>query len=59
MWFPLVIGRGEFLEKLEDMDPRFEELGFGDRYGAHERYLHMMAFYEGIISPDLLSKERW
>jgi len=49
--------RRKLLEKLEEMDPRVEELGFRDRYGARERYLHMMTFYDGIIDLDMLRRE--
>jgi len=49
--------RRKLLEKLEEMDPSVEELGFQDRYGARERYLHMMTFYDGIIDLDMLGRE--
>jgi len=49
--------RRKLLEKLEEIDPRVEELGFRDRYGARERYLHMMTFYDGIIDLDMLRRE--
>jgi len=42
---------GELLEKLEE-----EELGFWNRYGARERYLHMKTFYDGVIELDMLRR---
>jgi len=47
----------KLLEKLENEDPRIEELGIRDRYGARERYLHEMTFYDGIINIDMLKRE--
>jgi hypothetical protein len=49
--------RRKLLEKLEDEDPRIEELRIRDRYGARERYLHKMTFYDGIIDIDMLKRE--
>ncbi|WP_446752412.1 PaREP1 family protein [Vulcanisaeta sp. JCM 16161] len=49
--------RRKFLDKLEDEVPEVERLGFRDRYGARERYLHQMTFYDGIIDPEMLKKE--
>lgn len=49
--------RRKLLEKLEDVVPKVEELGFRDRYGARERYLHEMTFYDGIIDGEMLRKE--
>jgi len=49
--------RRKLLEKLEDLNPRIEELGLRDRYGARERYLHEMTFYDGIIDVDMLKRE--
>jgi hypothetical protein len=49
--------RRKLLEKLEDEDPRIEELRIRDRYGARERYLHEMTFYDGIIDIDMLKRE--
>ncbi len=42
---------------MEDEVPEIERLGFRDRYGARERYLHQMTFYDGIIDLDMLKKE--
>jgi hypothetical protein len=33
------------------------KLGFRDRYVARERYLHEMAFYDGIIGVEMLERE--
>jgi hypothetical protein len=49
--------RRKLLEKLENEDPRIEELGIRDRYGARERYLHEMTFYDGIIDIDTLKRK--
>jgi len=49
--------RRKLLEKLEDLEPEIEKLGFRDRYGARDRYLHQMTFYEGIIDPEMLKRE--
>lgn len=49
--------RRKLLEKLENEDPRIEELRIRDRYGARERYLHEMTFYDGIIDIDMLKRE--
>jgi len=49
--------RRKLLEKLEDVVPKVEELGFRDRYGARERYLHEMTFCDGIIDGEMLRKE--
>uniref|UniRef100_A0A7J3X935 HEPN domain-containing protein n=1 Tax=Thermofilum pendens TaxID=2269 RepID=A0A7J3X935_THEPE len=39
------------------MEPEVEKLGLRDRYGARERYLHEMTFYEGVVDPELLRRE--
>lgn len=49
--------RRKLLEKLEDLKPDIERLGFRDRYGARERYLHEMTFYDGIIDVEMLKRE--
>jgi hypothetical protein len=49
--------RRKLLEKLEDTNPEIEKLGFRDRYGARERYLHEMTFYDGIIDVEMLERE--
>jgi len=49
--------RRKLLGKLEEMNPRVDELEFRDRYGARERYLRMMTFYDGIIDFDMLRRE--
>jgi len=40
--------RRKLLEKLEER-PEVERLGLRDRYGARERHLRQMTFYDGII----------
>jgi hypothetical protein len=49
--------RRRLLEKLEDANPEVKKLGFRDRYGARDRYLHEMTFYDGIIDVEMLRKE--
>jgi hypothetical protein len=49
--------RRKALERLEDVDPTVEALGLRDRYGARERYLHEMTFYEGVIDAEMLRRE--
>jgi len=49
--------RRKLLDKLEEEDPEVEKLGLRDRYGARERYLYEMTFYDGIIDPDMLRRE--
>jgi stalled ribosome rescue protein Dom34 len=49
--------RRKLLDKVEEEDPEVEKLGLRDRYGARERYLHEMTFYDGIIDPDMLRRE--
>jgi hypothetical protein len=49
--------RRKLLEKLEDLLPEVEKLGLRDRYGARERYLHEMTFYDGIIDSEMLRRE--
>lgn len=49
--------RRKLLEKLEDAKPEIEKLRFRDRYGARERYLHEMTFYDGIIDAEMLDRE--
>ena len=49
--------RRKLLERLEDANPKVEELGLRDRYGARERYLHEMTFYEGIVDVEMLRRE--
>jgi hypothetical protein len=49
--------RGRLLDLIEEREPEVEKLGLRDRYGARERYLHQMAFYDGIIDPELLRRE--
>ena len=49
--------RRRMLEKLEDTVPEVEKLGLRDRYGARERYLHMMTFYDGIVDEEMLRRE--
>jgi len=48
--------RRKLLEKLEER-PEVERLGLRDRYGARERYLHQMTFYDGIIDLEMLKIE--
>ncbi|MCC6060491.1 MAG: hypothetical protein LM578_03060 [Desulfurococcaceae archaeon] len=49
--------RRKALERLEDADPSIEALGLRDRYGARERYLHEMTFYDGIVDAEMLKRE--
>ncbi len=49
--------RRKLLERLEDLVQEAEKLGLRDRYGARERYLHEMTFYDGIIDVDMLRRE--
>jgi tryptophan 2,3-dioxygenase len=49
--------RRRLLERLEDLKPEIRRLGFRDRYGARERYLHEMTFYDGIIDVEMLERE--
>jgi hypothetical protein len=49
--------RRKALERLEDRDPSIEALGLRDRYGARERYLHEMTFYDGIVDAEMLKRE--
>ncbi|MEM1574724.1 MAG: PaREP1 family protein [Nitrososphaerota archaeon] len=49
--------RRKLLEKLEDLSPDIEKLGLRDKYGARERYLHEMTFYDGIIDIEMLRRE--
>jgi hypothetical protein len=49
--------RRRALERLEDVDPTVEVLGLRDRYGARERYLREMTFYEGVIDAEMFRRE--
>lgn len=49
--------RRKLLERLEDERPEIEKLRFRDRYGARERYLHEMTFYDGIIDVEMIERE--
>lgn len=49
--------RRKLLDRLEVLKPEIERLGFGDRYGARERYLHEMTFYDGIIDVEMFERE--
>jgi len=49
--------RRRLLDRIEESEPEVEKLGLRDRYGARERYLHEMTFYDGIIDPELLRRE--
>jgi len=49
--------RRKLLEKLEDLLPEVEKLDLRDKYGARERYLYEMTFYDGIIDPEMLRRE--
>jgi len=49
--------RRRLLDRLEELEPEVEKLGLRDRYGARERYLHEMTFYEGVVDPELLRRE--
>lgn len=41
--------RRKMLRELEKKFPKIREFMFRDRYGARERHLHEMVFYEGNI----------
>ncbi len=41
--------RRKLLRELEVQRPELKKHSFRDRYGARERHLHEMVFYEGII----------
>jgi len=41
--------RRRLLDLIEERVPEVEKLGLRDRYGARERCLHEMVFYEGVI----------
>lgn len=45
------------LADLERLDPRFKEMGFRDRFGAREHYLHEDCYFEGICPVDLLEED--
>jgi len=40
------------LNSLELKDPQIRAMGFRDRFGAREHYLHEMCFYEGEYLPE-------
>jgi len=48
--------RRRLLDKIEEGEPEVEKLGLGDRYGARERYLREVTFYDGIIDRELLKR---
>ena len=50
--------RRKLLEKLEDVNLEVKKLGFRDRYGARDRYLHEITFYDGIIDVEML-RGKW
>ena len=45
------------LEELEKQDTKLKQLGFRDRFGAREHYLHEECFYDGHYSIDALEEE--
>jgi hypothetical protein len=46
-----------FLEGAEELLKKgVEELGLRDEHGARERYLHEMAFCDGIVDVEVLKK---
>lgn len=45
------------LAELERLDPRVKELGFRDRFGAREHYLHEDCYFDGICPIDLLEED--
>ncbi|MBS7612235.1 hypothetical protein KEJ27_08575 [Candidatus Bathyarchaeota archaeon] len=49
--------RRKMLRELEAGIPKVNELMLRDRYGARERHLHEMVFYEGIVDPDDIKYE--
>ena len=51
------VERRQRLGELERLDPKIKELGFRDRYGAREHYLHEDCFYDGICPIDTLEED--
>ena len=49
--------RRRLLDRLEDLNPKARNLGLHDRYAARERYLHTMAFHDGIVDQETLQRE--
>jgi len=49
--------RREYLEKLEEVDPRVREKGLTDRFMARDHVLHERCFYEGYCNIDELRRE--
>lgn len=49
--------RRRLLDKIEEEEPEVEKLGLRGRYGAREKYLHEVTFYDGIIDRELLKRE--
>lgn len=49
--------RRKMLRELEVKTPEIGELMFRDRYGARERNLHEMVFYEGVLDIDDIKYE--
>ena len=45
------------LADLERLDTRFKEMGFRDRFGAREHYLHEDCYFDGICPVDLLEED--
>ena len=50
------VGGGEARENYDFFLEGAEELGLRDGHGARERYLHEMAFCDGIVDVEVLKK---
>lgn len=49
--------RRKILKELEEKQAEIGKHMFRDRYGARERHLHEMVFYEGLIDPEDIKYE--
>lgn len=49
--------RRKMLRELERVKPELAGMGFRDRYGARERHLHEMVYYEGVVDPEDIEYE--
>ncbi|MDP6347957.1 MAG: hypothetical protein QGF81_06265 [Dehalococcoidia bacterium] len=45
------------LADLERLDRRFKQMGFRDRFGAREHFLHEDCYFDGICPVDLLEED--
>ena len=50
-------GRRARLADLERLDGRIKQLGFRDRFGAREHFLHEDCYFDGICPVDLLEED--